>query len=289
MNKPFSERYGHTSPRATMQMKSMDEALRNRLWNCLDAHCWNHCWNRTKETGGVMEATEYWLHQIDNHFFSILWRDYFNQRVDTLSQEWIIVRKQIDQHFFSCEWYEVYNFIEFIYKHFPYPNGKEAQFKKNFTTACNGTLEQEMSAYRLLDGQISPITNDEEITEIDTALKSKHESVATHLKTALTLLSDRGNPDYRNSIKESISAVESLVKKQLDKTQGTLGQLLDRLDLHPSMKEAFQKLYGYTSDAGGIRHGLKDDSNPCGFDEAKFMLVACSAFINFVQAKQPKI
>ena len=47
------------------------------------------------------------------------------------------------------------------------------------------------------------------------------------------------------------------------------------------MKEGFVKLYGYTSDEHGIRHSMLDIPD-IGFAEAKFMLVACSAFANFL-------
>ena len=40
------------------------------------------------------------------------------------------------------------------------------------------------------------------------------------------------------------------------------------------------KLYGYTSDEGGIRHSLLEQSS-IDEAEAKFMIVACSAFVNF--------
>ncbi len=50
------------------------------------------------------------------------------------------------------------------------------------------------------------------------------------LKRALELFSDRGSPDYRNSIKESISAVESFVIFTTGKDKGTLGQLTKKLE-----------------------------------------------------------
>lgn len=70
--------------------------------------------------------------------------------------------------------------------------------------------------------------------------------------------------------------------------KGTLGQLIKKMDdeigIHPALRTAFSNLYGYTSDAGGIRHAILESDN-VGFDEAKFFLVVCSTFTNFVQAK----
>ncbi len=52
--------------------------------------------------------------------------------------------------------------------------------------------------------------------------------------------------------------------------------------MHPALEAAFTKLYDYTSDAKGIRHALLDEDRVT-FEEAKFMLVACSAFVNYVR------
>lgn len=57
--------------------------------------------------------------------------------------------------------------------------------------------------------------------------------------------------------------------------------------MHPALKGAFEKLYGYTSSAKGIRHALLDEPN-LGFEDAKFMLVSCSAFVNYLKSKAAK-
>jgi hypothetical protein len=54
--------------------------------------------------------------------------------------------------------------------------------------------------------------------------------------------------------------------------------------LHPAFREALSKMYGYTSDADGIRHSLMEESRLDG-DDARFMLVTCSAFVNYLKAK----
>jgi len=58
----------------------------------------------------------------------------------------------------------------------------------------------------------------------------------------------------------------------------------DKIDLHPALEKGFGALYGYTSDKGGIRHALLEESSVDSTD-ARFMLVTCSAFVNFVVAK----
>ena len=52
-------------------------------------------------------------------------------------------------------------------------------------------------------------------------------------------------------------------------------------EIHSALKSAFWSLYGYTSDESGIRHNTGIDEKTT-FEEAKFMLVACSAFLNYL-------
>lgn len=105
----------------------------------------------------------------------------------------------------------------------------------------------------------------------------------------MAFLSDKNIPDYLNSIKESISAVESVAKIiSNEKSQGlkdALNALSKLTTIHGSMREGFIKLYEYTSDEGGIRHAIIENDQNIGFDEAKYTLVACSAFVNYLISK----
>lgn len=114
-------------------------------------------------------------------------------------------------------------------------------------------------------------------------------AVETHLRTALDYISNRENPEYRNSVKESISAVESFCSIMTGDGKATLGKALTQIEqshkIHGALKEAFSSLYGYTSDSGGIRHSLLEDDVNVTLGDAKFMLVSCSAFINYLKTK----
>ena len=156
----------------------------------------------------------------------------------------------------------------------------------DFAKTCNVFLERENSAYRFVGSVIAEVTSREEIGAIEAAILAgdRFAGVKEHLSTSLRLISDRTSPDFRNSIKESISAVESLAKQLASDRSGTLGSVLKELEkrgaLHPALKSAFSSLYGYTNDANGIRHALLDEPNLNKAD-ARFMLVCCSAFINY--------
>lgn len=135
------------------------------------------------------------------------------------------------------------------------------------------------------------ITSKEEIATIENTLEDSTDNIRMYLSKALELYAKRPEGDYSNSIKESISAVEAYCR---DKTgESTLGKALNNLEkkgiLFPkALISAFKKLYEYTNQKDtGIRHALMDQDGtymPSG-DEALFMLVSCSAFINYLSKK----
>ena len=277
--KRFSQRKGLKEGRTQIQIDSIDDALKNRLWNVLDYYYWK---GRVRKSSYIIEITG-----DDRIFFSRMWHNYFKIPVDTLSFDWPRDLQTVREYFLKCEWCEIYDFLEFTAS--AYPVGP---VNEKFMETCNKVLEEELSAYRFVGGQITEITSEEEISEIEQALQIPLAPVKAHLQEALNLMSDRKSPNYRNSIKESISAVESLCRLITKNEKVTLGQCLKEIEkakvvLHGALKKAFSNLYGYSSSAEGIRHALLDEPK-LGFEDAKFMLVSCSAFINYLVSKATK-
>lgn len=157
----------------------------------------------------------------------------------------------------------------------------------------NEIFEKEFVGYRFVGEHIVAICDDVEIKEIEQSLDVKFKGCKTQIQNALRLLSDRNKPDYKNSIKESISAVESICSIITGKNKATLGDALKVLEskrgLKGQLKSAFEKLYNFTNDKGGIRHSEGLFVSDVSFEEAKFMLVSCCAFINYLIAEYGKI
>ena len=147
-----------------------------------------------------------------------------------------------------------------------------------------------MSGYRFIDDCIAPIIDEVEIKEIEDVFTCQFNSVKSHLSKALELLSDRENPDFTNSIKESISAVESMVNIFSSTTNVSLNRAINNLtfDIDKNFTKGMINLYSWTSSSDGIRHGKSNDEIKSAFDEAKYMLVSCSAFINYLISKHEK-
>lgn len=164
----------------------------------------------------------------------------------------------------------------------------------DYKVEINELFQREYVGYRFIEGEITPISDDIEIAEIEKSLDIEFQGCKSHIKKALGFLSDRENPDYKNSIKESISAVESICQIIAQNSKATLGEALKKLEehgvkIHEAMKKSFSSLYGYTSDEGGIRHCEGMCESNVTFEEAKFMLVSCSAFVNYLIAEYGKI
>jgi hypothetical protein len=221
--------------------------------------------------------------------FTDLWHEYFKKPVDQISTSCHQAVHSIRSYFFAAKWNEVYDILEFIVNHEP-PDRQ----RKSLIADSNSNLEAELSGYRFVSGKIVPITTEQEMSAVERALVetvSLFPNSRKHLHQAITLLAQRPNPDYRNTIKESISAVEALCAAITGNPKATLGQALKAIDpqaeLHGALLSAFDKLYGYTSDADGIRHALMEET-ALEQEDAVFMLVACSAFISYVIAKHAR-
>ena len=271
--KTFSERKGFTPVSEIIQTKSMNEALRNSLWNALDTALWSRPGFISKPYGTPGRIVP---------FSRFLWFHYFKKPIDELPRLPHEILKIIRTYFFSCEWYEVYNFLEFIV------SAREHSTPR-LVEHLNIVLEQELSGYRFVAERVTDITIQEEINMIEEAVRdSKLAGVSAHIDRALDLYADRDNPDFRNSIKESISAVESIARVVSGSDKATLGDALKAIEkngrLHPALKDGFLKLYGYTSDEQGIRHAMLDEPNLTAAD-ARYFLVSCSAFVNYLKVQ----
>lgn len=265
----FSERYGYKPVHEIIQKESINADLKNRLWsNIYDSFF------------------TYYIHDIAGFDYSIrqLWVKFFKKKSDELPYPPNNVINALKVLFTKNEWFEIYDLIEEIIGLY---QKEYTELKKLFIQDLNQTLEEENSAYRVINEKVTEITSEQEIQSIEEALENAnpHSGVQQHLNQALKLMSDRQNPDYRNSIKESISSVESICKIVTNDDKATLGKALkiveDKFGLHPALKGSLSQLYGYTSDGDGIRHAMLEESNLTYID-AKFMLVACTNFINYL-------
>lgn len=272
----FSQRMGLTPKEFPLQVDSLDDATRMDIWNVFYRHfCISNHWRYLSQ-----------LKPEEGAFWEIIWSNFFGKDLsllDDLEDLYETIRSFIVND--KNKWYRVLDLCEFIIQ---IPMKKAESFGK----FLNMVFTKNNVAYRVIGSEIAPITNDQEIQAIKTAmtLPDQLAGARTHISTALQLLSDRENPDYRNSIKESISAVEAVCMVLVGDESASLGKALKRLEdngisIHHSLKNGFSSIYGYTSNKGGIRHAMIEEGTVATQEDALFMLVSCSAFCHYLQQK----
>lgn len=266
----FSEEYGFA--KKELQINSVSQNLRNRVWNYYN----EHELQQMSALGKRVKDTFNSKMSVDKKIGDRLGYQIHDFSLPSKLRSFVLE---------SEEWYKLYDFIEI------YLDCVEVD-KHQKATDLNKILEEENSAYRIVDCKVVPLVDETEIEETQRVVHSPYESVSKHTKKAIDLFSNRTNPDYENSIKESISAVESMCCVIVGKDD-TLSNALKKLKengvhIHPAMEKAFISLYGYTSDESGVRHGGKETAEVT-FEDAKFMLVSCSAFVNYLIEKWEKL
>ena len=278
----FSERIGQSQIKVDIQLDYMDNDLLNSLWNLVTMYI-----TEPIRESRFISSSEY------KPFIQSLWFNHFKEPLDEIPNSTIDIKHLLRERYFSWNHLEVYDFIDFVARteqqHLPFD-------KELFIRDCNGILKRELSGYRFVNNQLAPITSELEINSIENALKNSLDNnfkgVHIHLSEALNKLSDKTNPDYRNSIKESISAVESVCQQITGDKNSELGKALKKLKeilpIHGALEQGFIKLYGYTSDGDGIRHAMMDEDN-LDQEDALYMLISCSSFTNYLMTKADKL
>lgn len=267
----FSERYGYEKPSEVIIRERITSEIQNAICTCYD--------NLNKKMYRNYADLEehlwcYFLNKRKNEF----WQNGGYRIISTAFIE--------DNH---NPWYKKLDLIEETIKYLAV-KWHFNDMLDSFVSDINSEFERLNFAYRIVENQIVEITSEQEVKTIETAIDNNKDNVKIHLNNALKLYAQRPEADYRNSIKESISAVEALSRE----ITGDKGLSFAKMEaagykIPPVLRKCFEILYGYTNDpTTGIRHALMDDTAKYvpGADEALFMLVSCSAFINYLNNKK---
>ena len=275
--KLFSEREGFELPKV-LQIEGMDQDLRNAIWNIL----YEHFFKKLLDAHIITYLNDY------NKFLVInIWSKFFKLRIDEINEYCHQFINNMKNFIATDEWHRVYSFLEFLV---PDLSNRSVVIEE-----LNKAFEAENSGYRFINYIIAPISNETEIKEIKEASENPLDNVNTHIKNSILLLSEKKNPNYANAVKEAISAVEALCKTIVEKESITLGGAIKEIEqkeeihLDPLLIKVLKSLWAYTSDSDGIRHALKQGKkSSLSFEESKFLIVICSALVNYLYYKANK-
>ncbi len=272
------------------QIDSMSDDLRVSLWNAVSLYFWRKREIRTAAGDGNPDL---FVDQPLRRVVSALWIHHLKWPLDEFPETWSETKARIREHFFAALWHEVYDFIEYIS---PEADRLRDSSAARFMGYCNGVLSRENSAYRFVSGRLAPITNDAEISEIERALQSPSEAVRMHVQAALMMMADKESPDLDGAVLAALQSVEAVVRMIDDHSDAdddfvaAMNRVKDRIGLTGALDDGFLKLCGLTYNQSGFSHTLKDDA-ALSPDDARFILVSCSAFANYLLtlAQQAKV
>lgn len=276
----FSERLGYRLPKIALEEKEISIALRIKLWNFVSI---------IVVPDGDPNKNSFSKEGIKlYHIFQYLFHHVLNRTVDSMI-EWSNAEKnKLRDVFLNADFPEFFDLLEEfceVEKRF----GSEV---KKFESVCNQAFSEELCAFRFVDRRLTRIVDQVEIEEIEVATSdTSPEVIKAHISRALALYSERPTSDYRNAVKEAISAVEAAAKIVTGDKGATLGAALKVIEknhgMHGALKTGFSQIYGYTSGSDGIRHALTDEAREVSEAEARMMIVSCSAFVNYLISLAP--
>ena len=282
--KLFSERYNYVKITDVIIREKITPEIQNAICSCYD-----------KLQGIFIDSGTYFRGTAYIDMEKYLWTYFLNQCEGNFSdgRRYHIVATQFIEDV-NNPWYRKLDLIEFTIQYL-YANDTKYDRRMyvfhSFVNQLNYEFKRLNFAYRVVNTEIVEITSEEELVTVESSMRSSPLNIRMHLNKALELYAQRPIGDYRNSIKESISAIEVYCRKITG--EKTLGEALNKINgkglvIPQILKIAFEKLYAYTNQPNtGIRHALMDESGTYtpASEEALFMLVSCSSFINYLNKK----
>jgi len=263
----FSQRIGaRRPPRSGLEEASPE--LRTALWNVLHKPAFPE--DQEHRERALAHARAMWNH--------MGWR---TDQVPLLPYQ---MRESLAAEWFSCRWPEFFDLIEFTARTLA---TSAAPVRQQWFEMLNRILESRGCAYRFIAEQLVPLTNTAEATEVVRGAESAIPDVGAHIREAAKLLPPNAGANPRNSIRESIAAVEAALRHLNGNPSATLTEGLAVFEdkhgpLHPSLRQGLAMLYAYTADESGVYHPLIEETAGVTGDDARFMLVTCSAFTNYL-------
>ena len=278
----FSQAQGYEELPGPLKLEEISDDARIRLWDLLFSSAWQAfsgvgwIWRRNTQWPRVFEA----LHR---DFLKLTRDDFLKLQGGPFDQGTKLIEQYRQLILYELPFNKIFDLFQMIMRHKDCP----LRFKSNVA----GIFEECRLAY-MVDTKnpviILPAATTQEGEAIVGAIKEFREAglngAAAQLRKAGEIINQA---DWPGAIRESIHAVESVARQLDPDASKTLDPALKSLEkggrLHPALKEAFSKLYGYTSNEEGIRHALLHNAtSPAGRDEAVFMLGACASFASYL-------
>lgn len=278
-NLSFSQAQGYECLPSQLKLEELPKSARIRLWN-------------------LFHNSMNFRHPNPRRCFasSSIWRDilldlhcnYFAQPIRSEVQKSLIYDEQsvkgvFTPIFFRHDFNKVFDLLTAIMRNNKCP--------KDYINGVSEIFSSTHLAYFVVTDAPVTILPQATVQEGESIINAFNDLDSLGLSGAKSHLRNAGEAINRHrwadSIRESVSAVESVARQLDPNASKTLGLALNALKkehrLHPALERAFKILYGYTSDESGIRHALLDEEAALvDSEEAIFMYGACASFVSYL-------
>lgn len=280
----FSRRFGFGGGAKPQIYEDAPERLRIGIWNLIEDYVEDKCLPTS------LPEFETFYNNLTAHFRL--------RRIDGPGYNGLIKRLVLD----SFEWSEIFDLIEFLFTQvfyfdwddserslLPVP-AKVGDARYQYTIAINKILSSENIGWKLKKGQLERVGS--EILDGETIEKARKllmnpdfEGPNVQFNKALGFFNKRPRPDLENCVKESVCALEGLVRILLKDNNITLGDatslMVGRKIIRKPFDKTFHALYGFVSSEPGLRHGAHALSK-IDIAETEFVLYSSAACMVFV-------
>lgn len=269
----FSQRKGLTTDSEIVLRDDMSKDVDNAILSCY------YKFKESLSSGYFKSIPESIEKELWCHFLNKNLRDFYDGRY----------YYNVFEPFFEKDnhWFKKLDMLEYVCRWLSEQSDFSSDLLKDFEDEINSEFDRLNYGYRIINHKVVDITSDEEIKCIETVQNESKDNVRIHIDSAINFYSDKQNPDYRNSIKESITAVEAVCRELTG--EDDLNKALKNLNtkgvpIHERFKDGIRSFYNFTNQPDtGIRHALMEDGYNPSKAEAYFMLVSCSAFVNYLR------
>jgi len=192
----------------------------------------------------------------------------------------------------QCSWWQFYDILQQISKLVSEQWGEE--YSVDFSDRVNAVLSREGIPWKMEDSEViralaPPIQ--EQIREACALLTNpRFEGPDEQFKKAILCLNQRPEPDEENCVKDAVGALEAVANIIAGTTGVQLNTLLNRepfrSNIHPTIRQAIEKIYAYRGVAPGVGHGQIGPAT-VGIAEATWVLATSAATILYFVSKSP--
>lgn len=251
-NLTFSQAQGYEEIPGPLKLEELPKEARIQIWNVFFTFIESSLENTASRPG----RQHFVVGGIWEEIFKSIYIHIYHLPLDEWEPSFEIIKIDLRDYIETQPFNKVFDLIQFVMRRPECPFDFIGDMKETFAIS--------QLAHAIDIGPpptILPAVTQEEGNALLESLQTLREAGLSggeeHLrKSALCI----NQGDWAGSIRESIHAVESVARIIDPQASQTLGPALTSIEkqgtLHPTLKNAFNKLYGYTSNEQGIRHAL---------------------------------